>query len=107
MWTPVNAAGIAVHLVGSVGLLLANRGRVGHQKGVAANTVAKTVLTGVALAATAYSRVLGAKIEEAGEVIAEGATKPDEATPEEVAKAQQQLSVLQWVIPGSRALLSS
>ncbi|GAA2910322.1 hypothetical protein GCM10010517_76810 [Streptosporangium fragile] len=99
-WTPVNAAGIAMYVVGSAGLLLANRGRVTYQKGVAANTAAKTLLTGVALAATAYSRVLGAKIDQAGEVPAEGATKPDEATPEDIAKAQRQLSLLQWAIPG-------
>lgn len=99
-WTPVNAAGIAAHLIGSAGLLLANRGRVAGQHGVGANSVAKTVLTGAALGATAYSRKLGAKLDEAGEVPAEGGVQPAEDTPPEVAKAQRQLRVLQWVIPG-------
>ena len=62
-WTPVNAAAIGAHLLGGVGVLAANRRRVAGQRGVGASTVAKTVLTGAALAATAYSRVLGKKIE--------------------------------------------
>ncbi|GAA5038050.1 hypothetical protein [Actinopolymorpha pittospori] len=45
-WTPVNAAAIAVHLVGAVGLAIANRRRIGAQKGVLASTLAKTALTG-------------------------------------------------------------
>ncbi len=99
-WTPVNAAGIAIYLVGSAGLLMANKGRVLTQQGVGSNTAFKTALTGVALAATAYSRALGAKIDEAGRVSAEGGVKPDETTPEDVAQAQRQLRLLQWVIPG-------
>ena len=30
-WTPVNAAGIAAHLLGDLGILRANRGRVSQQ----------------------------------------------------------------------------
>jgi hypothetical protein len=61
--------------------------------------VVKTALTGAALAATAWSRALGAKLEEAGEVPVEGGTDPSGDTPQDVAKAQRQLKVLQWVIP--------
>src|SRR4051812_38911342 len=61
-WTPVNLAAIGAHLVGGAGLLLANKGRVGAQKGVMSSTIAKTALTGAALAATAYSRALGEKV---------------------------------------------
>ncbi|SNT55200.1 hypothetical protein SAMN05216276_10619 [Streptosporangium subroseum] len=99
-WTPVNFAGIAMHLVGAAGLLMANKGRVAIQQGVGANTALKAGLTGAALAATAYSRVLGAKIEKAGDVPSEDGVKPDEDTPRDVAMAQRQLSVMQWVIPG-------
>jgi hypothetical protein len=98
-WTPVNLAGIAAHVVGGTVLLGANKGRIAGQQGVAQATVAKTALTGAALAATAWSRTLGAKLEEAGEVPVEGGTDPSTATPEDVAKAQRQLKVLQWVIP--------
>jgi hypothetical protein len=61
--------------------------------------VVKTALTGAALAATAWSRVLGAKLDQAGEVPVEGSTEPSDDTPQDVAKAQRQLRVLQWVIP--------
>jgi hypothetical protein len=98
-WTPVNLAGIAAHLVGGAVLLGANKGRVASQQGVAQATVVKTALTGAALAATAWSRALGAKLDQADEVPVEGGTDPSIDTPEDVAKAQRQLKVLQWVIP--------
>jgi len=98
-WTPVNLAGIAAHLAGGTVLLGANKGRVASQQGVAQATVIKTALTGAALAATAWSRALGAKLDQAGEVPVEGGTDPSIDTPEDVAKAQRQLKVLQWVIP--------
>jgi hypothetical protein len=102
-WTPVNLAGIAAHVAGGTVLLGANKGRVAGQQGVAKATVVKTALTGAALAATAWSRALGAKLDEAGEVPVEGGTEPSGDTPEDVAKAQRQLKVLQWVIPALTA----
>jgi hypothetical protein len=98
-WTPVNLAGITAHVAGGLILLGANKGRVASQQGVAQATVVKTALTGAALAATAWSRALGAKLNQAGEVPVEGGTDPSGDTPEDVAKAQRQLKVLQWVIP--------
>ena len=98
-WTPVNLAGITAHVAGGLILLGANKGRVASQQGVAQATVVKTALTGAALAATAWSRALGAKLNEAGEVPVEGGTDPSIDTAEDVAKAQRQLKVLQWVIP--------
>jgi hypothetical protein len=98
-WTPVNLAGIAAHLAGGTVLLAANKGRVASQRGVAPATVLKTVLTGAALAATAWSRALGARLDQAGEVPVEGGTEPSGDIPEDVAKAQRQLKALQWVIP--------
>jgi hypothetical protein len=98
-WTPVNLAGIAAHVAGGAVLLGANKGRLTSQQGVASATVVKTALTGAALAATAWSRALGARLDQAGQVPVEGATEPGGAAPEDVAKAQRQLKVLQWVIP--------
>ncbi|MER7484276.1 hypothetical protein ABTX60_42840 [Streptomyces sp. NPDC126510] len=97
-WAPVNAAAIGTHLVGSSGLLGANAARVATQQGVAASTVAKTVLTGAALAATAYSRVLGKKIELASSSDPEDTEKVHEH-PVDTEKAQRQLGFLQWTIP--------
>jgi len=98
-WTPVNLAGIAAHVAGGAVLLGANKGRLASQQGVAQATVVKTALTGAALAATAWSRALGAKLDQAGEVPVEGGTDPSGDTPEDVAKAQRQLRLLQWAIP--------
>ncbi|HEX8518193.1 MAG TPA: hypothetical protein VF667_01205 [Pseudonocardia sp.] len=98
-WTPVNLVAVGAHLIGGAGLLYANKGRVAGQKGVGASTVAKLALTGAALGATAYSRVLGKKLEKFDGTPVEGGTDPSPETPEEAAKAQRQLKVLQWTIP--------
>lgn len=98
-WTPVNLAAIGAHLVGGAGLLLANKGRVVAQRGVGANTAAKAALTVAALGVTAYSRALGKKLEQADGARVEGGTEPRPDTPQDVAKAQQQLKICQWIIP--------
>ena len=99
-WTPFSAAAIGAHLVGGAGLL-AHRDRVRGQAGVGANTAAKTVLTAAALATTAYSGVLGAKLAKTAgdDTYTEGGTTPSEATPDDVASIQQQLRILQWATP--------
>jgi hypothetical protein len=99
-WTPVNRAGIAAHVTGGAVLLAGNKGRLATQRGVASATVAKAALTGLALAATAYSRALGERLIQAGDAPVEGGTTPAGDTPPELAGAQRQLTVLQWVIPG-------
>ena len=60
-WTPVNAAAIGAHLVGAVGQLLGNRDRVAAQKGVAAMSVTKTVLTAAALGGHRVQPSVGAQ----------------------------------------------
>lgn len=102
-WAPVDAVAIGAHLVGSTGLLVANRKRTVGQKGVGAASVVKTVFTGAALAATALSGVLGSKLRSHDRTPTEGATVPGESTPSDAATAQQQLRVLQWVIPALTA----
>jgi hypothetical protein len=99
-WTPVNLAGIAAHLAGGSMLLVANKGRLAGQRGVATATIAKTALTGLALAATGYSRALGAKLQRVGAAPVEGGTTPTQESPDRVARVQRQLNLLQWVIPG-------
>ena len=107
-WTPFNLVAIGAHLVGGAQILRANKGRVATQKGVLANTNVKLALTGGALAATAYSRLLGQKVMNAGDVPVAGGTEPLPSTPPEVAKAQKQLKALQWAIPGlTGAVLAS
>jgi hypothetical protein len=98
-WTPLNLAGIAAHLAGGAVLTGANKGRLAGQQGVAATSTVKTALTVAALGTTAYAPVLGKKLERAGDVPVEGSTTPNPTTPEEVARAQRQLTALHWVIP--------
>lgn len=97
-WTPVSAAALAVHLVGGTGLLSANATRVATQKGVAASTIAKTLLTGAAVAASAYSRVLGKKIELASSDSPDDMRKAAEH-PIDTDKARRDLARVQWVLP--------
>ena len=99
LWTPVNAAAIGAHLVGSVGQLMGNKGRVAGQKGVAGMSVLKLVLTGAALGATGYSRLLGRKVSRQLDVPVASGTEPTETTPPDVAKALQQQKLFQWVVP--------
>jgi hypothetical protein len=99
-WTPLNLAGIAAHLAGGAVLTGANKGRLAGQQGVAAASRVKTVLTVAALGVTGYARVLGKRLERAGDVPVEGGTTPNPATPDEdVARAQRKLTALQWLIP--------
>ncbi|SNR24310.1 hypothetical protein [Blastococcus mobilis] len=98
-WRPVQAAAVAAHLVGSVGLLRADRGRVAVQSDARANTAVKTVLTAAALGATAASGVLGVKVEQRSPAPAATATEPSAETPQDAAAAQQALKPLQWVSP--------
>jgi hypothetical protein len=98
-WTPVNAAAIGAHLAGSVGELVGNRARLAGQSGVASMSLAKTGLTVAALAVTGYSRVLGRRVAQEESVPALAGTEPAASTPDDVVKAQKQLSVLQWAVP--------
>lgn len=104
-WSPVNAAAIGAHALGGLGLILANRGRVRDQAGVTSNTIVKTAITAVAMATTAYSGILGSRIAAADDATSAGATNPSADTPGDVAAAQRQLNVLQWVNPALTALI--
>lgn len=97
-WVPVNAAAIGTHLLGGGGLLAANAHRVAAQQGVAASTTVKTAVTAAALAATAYARVLGKKVELASSPDPQDAEKAREH-PIDLDKARRQLAYAQWAVP--------
>jgi hypothetical protein len=109
-WTPVNAAAIGAHLVGSVGQLQANKARVAQQQGAAGMSIAKTLLTAAALGVTAYSRVLGKVVSHGGATPSKRGTKPSKRARADIAAAQQRLDQLQWVVPaitGALVVVSS
>jgi hypothetical protein len=104
-WAPLSAAAIGSHAIGGVALLLSNSRRIRQQDGALANTTTKTVLTLVAAGLTAYSGVLGRKVEQYAGQGGEGATEPRGDAPRELAKAQTQLRQVQWAIPAITGLL--
>lgn len=104
-WAPVNAVAIGVHAVGGAALIRANKGRVLAHGPSQANTAVKTILTGAAMAATAYSGWQGAQVAKAGKVPAEGGAVPAAQTPPNVAAAQQRLRIAQWVTPALTGVL--
>jgi hypothetical protein len=100
-WTPVNLVAIGAHLAGGAMLLAANRKRVVAQSGVATVSAVKTAATAAALAATGYSRLIGQRVIDAEGTPATDGTTPTEDTDGDVARAQRQLAMLQWVIPAT------
>jgi len=101
-WAPWGTVAVGAHLIGGAGLLAANRKRVRSQNGVAASTVTKTVLTGAALAATAYTRILGKKIDLATSDD-QGERETAEQLPLDTSQAQKQLAMMQWAVPALTA----
>ncbi|MDM4718274.1 hypothetical protein QTQ03_01240 [Micromonospora sp. WMMA1363] len=98
-WTPVNAAAIGAHLAGAVGELVTESPRMAVQAGVGRASTVKTALTVSALAVTGYSRLLGMRLEKAGNPPVDGTTEPNHSTPSDVASCQRQMKMLQWAIP--------
>ncbi|WP_187279709.1 hypothetical protein [Quadrisphaera setariae] len=104
-WTPLQAVGAGAHLLGGLGILLANRDRAATRQDVAVNTRTKLVLTVVAAGATAWAGVLGGKLAADGAVPAVSGVVPAAETPTGVKAAQQQLRALQWLIPSVMAVV--
>ena len=109
-WTPVNAAAIGAHVVGSLGQISGNKGRLQAQEGVASMALAKTALTAAALGVTGYARVLGRQVSQETHMPAASGTEPEQGTPPGVADAQRKLKALQWAVPaltGALVVVSS
>lgn len=98
-WSPVAATAVGVHAVGGAGLIVANQRRIDQHGGTAANTVVKLGLTVAAAGVTAWSGALGRKVEQQSEQGAPGATEPSASSSRDLAAAQKQLRLAQWLIP--------
>lgn len=98
-WTPWGLAAVGAHLAGATMLTVANRRRTVAQAGVPTTSAVKLGLTLGALGVTAWSRYVGHKIQQAGRVPVAGPTRPNDETPEEVARWQRQERILQWAVP--------
>jgi uncharacterized membrane protein len=91
-WQRISTPAIAAHLVAGTGLSLANRGRLAVQAGATRTMLARTALTGVALATELTTRRLGERI---GAQALPSDTTAGQSEPE-VDRLQRQLTVAQW-----------
>ena len=104
-WWPVQGVAMGAHLIGSVGMLRADRGRVATESGATANTVVKSVITVAAIGTSIAAGGFGAKIGAKAPVPSATATEPSAATPADVASAQKAQKPLQWLNPALTAVL--
>lgn len=101
-WTPVNLLAILAYLVGGLGLVEANKGRLAVQQGAGSVNTTKAGVSAAALLVTAWARLKGRtlrKMEDTAGMPADDGTTPVPQTPEKAAKAQRSLQRLQWLIP--------
>ncbi|MHA7276727.1 hypothetical protein [Arthrobacter sp. HLT1-21] len=98
-WTPIQVAAFGAHAIGGVGLILGNKGRVAKQDGALANTTIKSVVTVAGMGLSLYAGILGKKVGELADQGAQGATEPGASSSPELAAAQKQLKVVQWILP--------
>jgi hypothetical protein len=104
-WGPVQWAAMVAHGIGGVGLILGNKGRLATQGEGRVNTGVKAALTLAAIGTSVYSGALGARMAaHAGEPV-EGSTEPAEGTSDELASAQSQQRVMQWITPAITLVL--
>jgi len=92
-WGPVQGAAVALHLLSGLAITADNRHRVLGHSPTTVITVAKTVITGAAVASTAAAYVYGERLGRAeGE---DGHPRDPRAADE----ARSRLSWLQWTTP--------
>lgn len=102
-WAPVLFVSMGAHAIGSVGMLLGDKGRLAFQKGSRGPVVVKTALTLTAAAVSLYSGIVGTKQAEHSDEGAEGATEAAGWASSGLVAAQRQQKVLQWAIPAITA----
>jgi hypothetical protein len=104
-WFPVQLAAMIVHGIGGVGLILGNKARLAAQPEARSNTVIKSVVTFAAIGASAYAGALGAKIAKHAAEGSETVTEPSEGASPELASAQRQQRIVQWIAPALTGVL--
>ncbi|QIM21877.1 hypothetical protein G7075_13340 [Phycicoccus sp. HDW14] len=93
-WGPVQGAAVALHLASGVAILVDNRRRVRHHRPTTLAVVAKTVLTGAAVALGAEAYRVGAAFGDARE-----AADHDPDARAEARALAARLRRLQWATP--------
>lgn len=97
-WAPMTAIAIWLHLAGVSGAMRWGRGPAPVGAGDAL-ALARTVATGVALAATVESGRSGRQVIAGGDVPVATAVQPISDTPDDIATAMRRLRLIQWAMP--------
>jgi hypothetical protein len=92
-WGPVQGGAVVLHLLSGLAILADNRNRVVAHPPTTLAVVAKTALTGAAVASTAAAYVYGDRL---GKASGEGGRPQD---PEAAEQARAKLVWLQWTTP--------
>lgn len=104
-WTPVLLGSVVAHAVGSVGMLVGDRGRVALQKGARGPVIAKTLITLAAAGASTWSGLVGRTQADHSDEAVRGATEAGGWESSGLAAAQQQQKVAQWLVPALTGVL--
>lgn len=98
-WAPFQAAAIVTHAIGGVGVIVTNTGRLAVQPGARANAYVKLPLTIVAAGLSLYAGILGTRMAKHADEGAAGTTEPGVGSSDELASAQRQQKIVQWILP--------
>ena len=98
-WAPVQFAAIAVHGIGGIGLVVANKGRLAALGEARTNSLIKVAVTAAAGAASVAAGLAGATILKHSDEGGVGVTEPGAGASDELKTAQRAEKVLQWAIP--------
>jgi hypothetical protein len=104
-WFPVQFAAMVAHGIGGVGLIIGNKGRLATQGEGRVNTGVKLGFTLAAIGTSLYSGVLGTRMAAHADEPVEGSTEPTAETSDEMASAQSQQRIMQWVTPAITLVL--
>lgn len=98
-WAPVQLGAIAVHGIGGIGLMLADRGRLAAQDQGRSNLGVHLALTAAAGASSVVAAIAGSQILKHSDEGAEGVTEPGAGSSDQLATAQRVEKVTQYLIP--------
>ena len=104
-WFPIQLAALVAHGIGGAGLIAGNKDRLAGQPGARANTGVKLGLTLVAVGSSVYSGILGMRMAEHANEGSAGVTEPSSDSSTELASAQAQQRVMQWITPALTVVL--
>lgn len=104
-WTPVQLVAMIAHGIGGIGLIAGNKGRLATQPESRTNTIVKAGVTAAAIFTSIYAGWLGTRIGKHADEGAAGATVPGPTSSYELASAQRQDHILQWVTPALTGIL--